>query len=289
MRIYLDSRDLIVLVERKSAQETAHFEEKLRRSASDLIYSMHNIMECCAPLIRGDTRSTVMRTLNRLEELPHVYVAETRIEALELNEAKTAFLEGKEYAQIDLPIVPRFDYVVSAFSDCPTKQYLHYGLAHIVYELWNTDRSLLNGYPTHAKRLQKLLDADRKRDDYKRHGPNFQNAIARNLRLYGIQFPAEKIQVLSDWIYENPARCPAARLGYEVYHKILRNSTDTGEMSDIPDFAHISVVPYCDAITLDNRIRGYIAQVDQSIGTSFTRKMYRNVDEIEGLLQRTAA
>lgn len=138
MRVYLDSRDLIVLVERKTPEATACFEEKLRHSESYLIYSMHNIVECCTPLIRGNERSTVMRTLNRLEKLPHLYVAETRIEALELNEAKAALLEGREYAQIDLPIVPRFDYAVSAFSDCPTKQYLNYSLAHIIYDLYGT-------------------------------------------------------------------------------------------------------------------------------------------------------
>ncbi|MBI2292116.1 MAG: hypothetical protein HYU73_17705, partial [Betaproteobacteria bacterium] len=120
VRLYLDSRDLIVLVERKLPEETARFEKKLRQGSGELIFSMHNITECCAPLIYGEG-SSVMRTLNRLEQLPHVYMTETRIEALELKEATMAFLEGREYRPVGPPLVPRFDYVVSAFSDVPTK------------------------------------------------------------------------------------------------------------------------------------------------------------------------
>lgn len=91
MRLYLDSRDHIVLAEKKSADETARFEQRLRQSSSQLIFSMHNITECCAPLVHGGEGSSVMKTLNRLEDLPHVYIAEACIEALELKEATSAF------------------------------------------------------------------------------------------------------------------------------------------------------------------------------------------------------
>lgn len=284
MRAYLDTRDLIVLVEKRSPEDTARFEEKLRRGSSELVFSMHNIMECCAPLVQSRDGSNVMNTLNRLEQLPHLYIAEARIEALELQEAVSAFLEGREYTAVAPPFVPRFDYVVSPFKEPATKDYIQYGLAHMIYELWNVDKGLFSGYPTHAKRLRAILESDRKRLDYKNHGANFQHTILRNLRLYNIGFPEENIGDLSSWICENTHRCPAQRLGYEVFHKLLKNLMDSGEDSDIPDFAHISCTPYVDAITLDNRMRGYVAQVDQSIGTNFSEKAYRNVDEIEALL-----
>jgi hypothetical protein len=79
-------------------------------------------------------------------------------------------------------------------------------------------------------------------------------------------------------------RCPALRLGYEVFHKIVRNLTDSIPDSDIPDFSHISCIPYVDAITLDKRMRGYVAQVDQSIGTDHSQHVYSNIDEIDALL-----
>ena len=283
MHVYLDTRDLIDLVERRSAKDTDRFEERLRKSPSQLIFSMHNIMECCGPLVHAAETFNVMTTLNRLEQMPHLYLAEARIEDLELREATSAFLEKREYQTISVPIVPRFDYVVSPFEQPATKDYIGYSLAQVIFELWRVDENLFAGYPSHAKRLRVLLDSDRKRTDYKRHDLNFPNTVVRDLRLYGIRFPHESTDALSKWIFENPSRCPALRLGYEVFHKLVRNLTDSGENSDIPDFAHISCLPYVDAITLDNRMRGYVAQVDKSIGTNYSKNIYRNLDEIEAL------
>jgi len=284
MRIYLDSRDLIALIEKRSSEDIDRFEERLRKNGSVLVFSMHNIMECCAPLVRGGGNSSVMKTLNRLEQLPHIYIAEARIEGLELQEAASAFIEQREYLPCTLPVVPRFDYAVCAFEKPPTKQYIQYGLAQTVFELWLEDKSLFAGYSPQVEHLRAILESDRKRPEYRRHERNFQYTVGRNLRLFNIGFPQGGVGKLSAWIYENPARCPAHRLGYEVFHKLLRNLTDSGESSDIPDFAHISCVPYVDMITLDNRMRGYVAQVDQSIGANFSHHVFANVSQIEASL-----
>ncbi len=160
MRIYLDSRDHIGLVERKTSTETDTFERTLRVCGSELVFSLHNIMECCAPLIQGGGRSNVMSTLNRLESMPHSYIAEAKIPAMELAEAATAFLENREFRPVN-PFVPRFDYVVARFEEPPTADYLNYGLAYTVYELWNNDPNLFNGYPEEAERLREILKSDR--------------------------------------------------------------------------------------------------------------------------------
>jgi hypothetical protein len=195
-----------------------------------------------------------------------------------------AFLEEREYRPGAPPFAPRFDYVASPFEEPATKDYIEYPLAHTICELWNVDNGLFSGYPIHAERLRSSLESGRSRPNYKNHGANFQNTIRRNLCLYKIGFPTDKIGALASWISENNHRCPAQRLGYEVFHKLLKNLMDVGEKSDIPDFAHISCIPYVDAITLDNRMRGYVAQVDQSVGTNFSEEVYRKVDEIEALL-----
>lgn len=283
MYIYFDSRDIITLVEKKSSVETNKFEEKLRQCASELIFSMHNIMECCAPLVHNGETSGVMHTLNRLEQMPHVYIAEAKIEASELEEAVSAFTERREYQPIAPPFVPRFDYVVSPFEDPSTKIYVNYRLSDIIYDLYKEDPTLFMGYPDHSKRLQNILKTDRKRNDYKKHEQNFPNTIIRNLQMYNIPFPREMVSALAQWLYASPKRCPAVRLGYEVFHKLLKNITDKGENSDIPDFVHVSCVPYVYAITLDNRMRGYVAQADRSLGTDYSKKVYRNLEEIEAL------
>ena len=238
MHIYLDSRDLITLAERRSTDETARFEDQLRHGGHELIFGMDNTLEICTPLIRAGSRCSVMRTLNRLERMPHVYVADARIEALELEEAARAFLEGREFKPISLPAVPRFDYVVSAFeSGPPTKMFLSYGLAQVIFDLWRIDKGLFMGYPHHAKRLRSVMESDRKRVSRQRHHLNFRNKISKDLRLHGIDFSVNRTGDLSEWICEDTTRCPALRLGHEAFHKIVRNLTDSIPDSDIPTLA----------------------------------------------------
>ena len=284
MRIYLDSRDHIVLTERFSAAETDAFEAALCRGSHELVFSMHNIMECCAPIIQSTNQNSVMRILNRLERMPHVYIAEAKIHALELMEGVSAFSEGREYSTVE-PFVARFDEVVSPFNRPPTHDYIRYSLAHTVFELWQEDPRLFQPYTATSRRLEAIRTSDRSRPDYRNHDRNFPNTVARNLKLYNIAFPQDAVNDLAAWIWASPNRCPALRLGYEVFHKIVRNVTDSGEKSDIPDFAHVDCIPYIDAITLDRRMRGYVEQANHSMSTAYSQKIFSDVNSVQTSIQ----
>lgn len=285
MKIYLDSKDHIRLVDRKSLDDMNSFKGLLEATGSSLVFSMHNIAECCTPLLMSKG-SNVMRLLNRLEDMPHGYIAEASIPAKELKEAGDAFSEGREYGCID-PYVKRFDYVVSPFQRPVTSDYLKFGLSQAVYELWSEDPSLFDGY--RDGKLRDTMAIDRKRKDFKDHDANFVNTVIRDLSLYNISFPKDTVTALASWIYEKPVRCPGFRLGYEVFHKLLKNVTDAANASDIPDFAHVDCIPYIDLITLDNRMRGYVAQADNSLGTNYSKQVYKGIKEIEQSLKETAA
>jgi len=284
MRIYLDSKDHIVLAESFSTAETDAFEAVLHRGSHQLIFSMHNIMECCAPIIQSTNRNSVMRILNRLESMPHMYVAEAKIPAIELMEAVKAFSEGREYSVVN-PFVARFDEVISPFSRPATHDYIRYGLAHTIFELWQEDPELFQPYIAESRQLETIRTSDRSRSDYQQHDHNFSNTVARDLRLYNIAFAQESVNDLAAWIWASPSRCPALRLGYEVFHKIVRNVTDSGEESDIPDFAHVDCIPYVDVITLDRRMRGYIGQADRSMGTAYSQKLFADVNGVQTAIQ----
>jgi hypothetical protein len=283
-RIYLDSKDLISLAEKKTKEFSDEFKETLKKNSATLIYSMHNIMECSAPYVMGGKESTAMRTLNFLEDVPHKYIAEAKIHLLELKEAISAYSENREYQSIEVPFVPRFDYTVSAFQEPPTANYIKYGLSQIIYELANEDKSLFEGYGVIAQKIKQSLKKDRDLSNYKNHKKNFSNSLTKDLKLYNVAFPVDEIEDLAEWIYQDINRCPGYRLSYEVYHKLLRNLGDAGEDSDIPDFAHISCTPYMNIITLDNRMRGYVEQVDKSIGSNYQLKVKKNLAEVRNAL-----
>ena len=53
--------------------------------------------------------------------------------------------------------------------------------------------------------------------------------VKRNLRLHGVDLKSVDANDLGRWIYGNPARCPAERLGYEAHQEILKNTQDALE------------------------------------------------------------
>ena len=73
-----------------------------------------------------------------------------------------------------------------------------------------------------------------------------------------------------------------------MFHKIIRNVADSGEESDIPDFAHVDCIPYVDAITLDRRMRGYVEQADHSMGTAYSQKLFPDVNGVQTSIQNAA-
>jgi hypothetical protein len=68
----------------------------------------------------------------------------------------------------------------------------------------------------------------------------------------------------------------------ETYSEFANNVGDKGQLGDPPDFAHVSVAPYVDAITLDARMSDYVktaarrlAQLDERI--DYDQRIFRNL------------
>lgn len=247
--------------------------------------SASNVMELSAPLASSNSETNVMRLLNRVEAIPHTFIAEARIPFSEIKEAVRAYQELREYSDIN-PFEKRFDYVASQFSKPPTRQYLNFGLAEAVFTLWTEDPNLFSGFQKETLQLRRLLSTDRSARDNPSVQKNFANVLRRYLTRARVNLPHSQVEQLADWIYSSGKRCPSFRLGYEVFHKLLKNKYDEAEKGDIYDFAHIDCLPYVDAITLDRRMRGYVAQAGQSLGLDYQTKVYSNLDEIHDLVAK---
>jgi len=89
------------------------------------------------------------------------------------------------------------------------------------------------------------------------------------------------------WVYADARRCPALRLGHEVYNEIVKNINDIPESGDIPDMALIRVIPYVDAVRLDRRMRSYCSQVCQKLqkalpALNYVDCIFANLQELIG-------
>ncbi len=225
MRIYLDSKDLIVLAERNSDAEYDQAANWLNAQGDQLVLSLSPILECCVHLTQPKSDAIVTRTLARIEKLPHTYIPEAKIPRDELVSAVAAYSSHGEYQAID-PYVARFDEVLSPFEPPATRIYLRYGLAETVFELWRTRPDLFARDVRHGDLLAKSRESDRSRPDHRRHGLNFPETVRRTLTQFNIQLPPEQVQPLSDWIWAQPTRCPSMRWSYESLIKSSGGGND---------------------------------------------------------------
>ncbi|MBU0480207.1 MAG: hypothetical protein KKG47_03780 [Proteobacteria bacterium] len=283
MLIYLDSRDLINLFEKSNPCSPNDFDKILIGGGHKLVYSWLNIAEISEPLLHAKAKTNVMALLNRVEESPHTYIHSSRIPHLELTSAVKTYAKGEEYEKVD-PYVHRFDYTVELNARPSTRDYLNYPLAEIVWDLHTF--GALGGLDRFAEKLKQTFAADRAlqpKPSLKKHFPVL---VKKNLKLHNVTGANAEIKTFANWIYSNAARCPSQRLGYEVWHKMIKNVQDEPTPSDMEDFCHLECLPYVDFMTLDNRMRGYVSQACKATQTNHFEKLNKDTAEIIGKLQK---
>lgn len=278
MRIYLDSKDIIKLLEKSDPCTTEEFDNFLRNGNHELVLSFVTIMEISEPLFHKNATTNVMWLLGQLEKLPHIFIHSSIITRLELEEACCAFASGTEYQDILPPFVERFDITVDLQGNPATEQYINYPLAETVWDLYSFGG--LGGFNKYAEKLRETFKADRALNPRPSLKNNFANMIERNIKLYQIKIPLKEVTPFANWIYSNPNCCPSERLGYELWHKMVKNITDIPDDSDLEDFQNIGSLPYVDIMTLDRRMHGYVCQVSKSLSVEYERKIFKNTKEV---------
>ncbi len=281
MKIYFDSKDLINILEKSDPCSADDLENILRKNEHEIVLSLITISEISEPLLHKNAKTIVTRLLNRIEDMPHSFLHSSCIPRLELKEAIQAFSDGREYRNIN-PYVNRFDETVDLYAKPPTSIYLNYSISETVWDLYYVGE--LGGLDRFAEKLRQVFALDRKVSKKSNLKDNFIKTVERNLSLHKIEVPSEGVEALASWIYEKPTRCPSERLGYEVFHKIVKNITDVPEDSDMEDFLHLGCIPYVDLMTADRRFYGYISQASNGLGLDYDTKIAKTAGDILQLI-----
>ena len=137
----------------------------------------------------------------------------------------------------------------------------------------------LGGFNKYAEKLRVTFKADRALNPKPSLKKNFVNMVEKNIKLYQLRIPLKEVKSFANWIYTNPKHCPSERLGYELWHVMVKNITDIPTASDLEDFQNISALPYVDIMTLDRRMHGYICQVSKRLSIDYDRKIFKNIKE----------
>ena len=264
MKILLDSKDLIDIVEHDRPVKLEQFCIYLHDHESSLVLTFNNVRELAAPLAQGIDALRVRYLLQKLETLPISYLAEVGIPTDEIKEGVRAFNSTTEYRPIN-PWVSRWDETIPGPRPSVGKM-LILRLDEIVLDIARVDESVFSGYSFYEKALRQQFENDRSIPPPARvPEQNFPKVIGRLIEHYGIEKPNRPMGDFATWIYKDPRRCPGFRLGYDVFHELLKNVGDKPEAGDIPDLSHINAIPYADAATLDRRMHGYCSQVSRKL------------------------
>jgi hypothetical protein len=281
MRILLDVKDLIKIVEHSKPVKLSEFDSWLRTRNAELVYSLVNIRGLAAPLDLGSSYLPQIKDfLDRLESLPHSFVA-SGIDLLELRRALDCFNAGKEYLAVN-PYVPRFDYVFPPFAH-PTK--LYYPMRESVIDLWRACPTVFQPHPKYHK-LQALgMSMDRDRMEARQSCSEPPSEWIVEILTLKMGVAEERATQVASWIAANPVRCPAMWLARAVGFSMSQNRTYAARKDDTFDMAEMWTIPYTDAATVDRCMLDLFSRAMRHLGRKGVSagpqaRVYRSLSEL---------
>lgn len=277
MRIYLDTKDIIEIIEKSNPISLKDLEKILRKKNSELVISITLLLEISEPLIHKSKKTNVMSVINQIEMIPHIFIHVKNLIRFELLEAIDAFNNGREYKNVD-PFRRRFTETLDLEKYFPLGKLIIYSLAEIIWNLFH--EGALGGFDKHSNRWRKAFFNERNLPRKPTKKESFIYTIKKHLLLYNLKPPNQGIILFAKWIYKKSFRCPSIRLINEVFHKIVKNIGDIPKNSDLADFSHIQCLPYVDLMTVDRRFYAYVSQATKSLNINYQSKIRKSVKEI---------
>jgi hypothetical protein len=290
MRILIDAKDLINVVEHGTPVSASDFDSFLRKHNVSLALTHTNVCEFVAPISKSWDFLSIRPFLQQIEALPVCYLREPSIPAEEILAALDGFIKGREPTAID-PYVPRWDYTFNLIGPAPAAKFVGYRFDEIVYDLFREYPAAFEGYASKTPLLRRQFAEDRKLSAKIRRDlvTNFVESLRRYQKQWNLNYRGVDVDGFGRWIYENPARCPGLRLTYDMRHEILANPGDIPLDSDIPDVAHVFAIPYAEAATIDRRMMHYFQTITKRLqkinpAIEYGRYTYRSIDDLMKVL-----
>jgi hypothetical protein len=293
MRILLDSRDLINVLEQKSPVSVADLDSYLSKGGHQIVLCFSNVRELASPLANGASYFDIRPHLQTLERLRHTYMKEVGIVGIELLAAVDAFNAGSVFVNPS-PYVDRWDKTLSPLpgNQRPNTDFLvNVSLDNLVFWTYLGNRRVFEPPREHLAQLRAILEADR---TLLRAGklPAKQHIVAsvkKHAATHRVALPAGREDEFALWIYQKPNRCPGFRLNHEMFRSLTANYQDGAAASDFTDLAFTFAPPYVDAATLDRRARDYCLRACRKLSRLVAAHNYRDrvYNDVVDLLKHT--
>jgi hypothetical protein len=289
MRILLDSRDLINVVEHGRGTTVDALETYLRAGNHEVVLCFSTVRELAGPLSTGTPFLEIRPLLQSLERLPHLYLKEVTIIAIELQAAVDAFSVGTEYRPPS-PYVRRWDHTLATPPDqrgTGSDNIVGLRLDDIVFLINLSNPGVFSPPRHHLATLQHIVESDRAllRAGQLAAKQHFILSVKKHAASHRIRLPEGREDDFARWVYSNPNRCPGLRLNHELFRSITANYGDIPEVGDFTDLALMSAIPYVDGATLDRRMRGYCRSASRKMirfgaSDNYANRVYDDVADL---------
>ncbi len=289
MRILLDSRDLINVIQNGQGTTVPELDAYLRAGNHQLVLCFSTVRELCGPIGAGKPFSEVRPLLQSLETLPVLYLREVSILGIEIEAAVNAFVIGSEYHDAN-PYVKGWNDTLMAEPGerRPRKNNVVGPRLDVLVSLINLTRPDIFAPPEqHLARLCTMI-ADGRVKLQAGQAPakqHFVSSLKRHAATYHVALPQGREDEFAKWVYSNANRCPGARLQHEIFRSITQNYGDRFQVGDFTDLALTAAIPYVDCATLDTRMRDYCARASKKMlkfgaTNNYAARVYGNVVDI---------
>ncbi|MGH9930670.1 MAG: hypothetical protein ACREA9_15790 [Pyrinomonadaceae bacterium] len=283
MLLHLDSHDLINVFKETSISPK-ELKACLIERNTKLVYSPETIQEVVTP---GDLEES-RRRLKLLTTLPKTYIRrEQEVLRGEFRCAIEAVRNQKlKSIKTIQPFVSTWQLVDVTAAPVLEDQFMD-RLVEIIMPLLRAQPDRFRNTPELKDAFMANVAYDRREENIVGRGSRkvFHDAIGATLISLGLHPPQPTwslVDELADWMFDNPAICPSWRLLLEAYAEFQVNVRDQGQLGDNPDFAHLSITPYVDAITLDRRMAGYCRTASHRLarigGLDYSPRVFRNLE-----------
>ena len=287
MLVYLDSANLIDICQDTAQIGISDLRQRLTAGSHQIVLSFDTLIEVAAPL-RNGLQLEVRRELNRLDDLPHIFINEARIRDMEMREALTAFEQGREYEfaavctfasrldrAIDVHGLPQYvnQPVGAQFMRVDTDMLVNFKIWDVIIYEFRQDPETFNVYRRREQEWIATMKANRMLENPPALPDHFVTMMSNNLNMHRLQAPTAGVEPFARWIYDSPSRCPGIRLAYETYHCFRKNLHARPRASDLPDLQRITAVPYVDFFVTDGAMLNYCRQAVRSLALQYQERL----------------
>jgi hypothetical protein len=282
MRILLDAKDLINIVEHDFPVSVVDFGQWLRDRDSVAVLSFTGISDFVGPAFPNNTFLEKRVLLQKIETLPVVYIREGTIVQDELRAAMVAFHNATEPIRLT-PYVRRWDETAKWEGDAATKILVGLRLDEIVYMA----RRAIQIYKVEASGIRSYIESERVIPKAERWTLKemFINRLPDRFGAYKIDPQIFDVKKFGEWLWSEPKRCLGMRLHFESHHQMVNDKSLRFDDGDIADFAHIAALPYVDILTVDKRIDDLLKKVLQKFKATawapvLQQNVFRNIGQV---------